>query len=199
MTRSEFRKQHSEVYKWIIDNQNVNGFIGDMFDRIARSKPITIRQIRGVENTMKYLTKKAETEAIRVELEKVHINDEPIGSYVGTEKKRYDMTLKYSTGFTSKRGFTVHNFTNKQGQSLMCFSNDSQIRVEVELVGGNPRADMGLHILSEGDCFTCRATVNRHTVNDFNPSHKFKQTVLNRIKYNKYIGNKKHREDGDGV
>ena len=198
MTRSEFRKQHSEVYKWIIDNQNVNGFIGDIFDRISRSKDISIRQIRGVENTMKYLTKKAETEAIRVEQNKIYAKFEPNGSYVGTEKKRYDMTLKYISGRTSQRGFTVHNFTNKEGQSLMCFSNDSQIRVEVELVGGNPRADMGLHILSEGDCFTCRATVNRHTVNDFDPSNKFKQTVLNRIKYFYYIGNKKHREDGDG-
>ena len=198
MTRSEFRKQHSEVYKWIIDNQNVNGFIGDIFDRISRSKDISIRQIRGVENTMKYLTKKAETEAIRVEQNKIYAKFEPNGSYVGTEKKRYDMTLKYISGRTSQRGFTVHNFTNKEGQSLMCFSNDSQIRVEVELVGGNPRADMGLHILGEGDCFTCRATVNRHTVNDFDPSNKFKQTVLNRIKYFYYIGNKKHREDGDG-
>ena len=198
MTRSEFRKQHSEVYKWIIDNQNVNGFIGDIFDRISRSKDISIRQIRGVENTMKYLTKKAETEAIRVEQNKIYAKFEPNGSYVGTEKKRYDMTLKYISGRTSQRGFTVHNFTNKEGQSLMCFSNDSQIRVEVELVGGNPRNDMGLHILGEGDCFTCRATVNRHTVNDFDPSNKFKQTVLNRIKYFYYIGNKKHREDGDG-
>ena len=198
MITSKFREQHSEVYKWIIDNQNINGFIGDIYDRIVRSKPISPRQLQGVKNTMKYLTKKAEREAIRVELEKVHINDEPNGSYVGTEKKRYDMTLKYISGRTSQRGFTLHNFINKHGQSLMCFSNDSQIRVEVDLVGGNPRADMGLHILGEGDCFTCRATVNRHTVNDFDPSNKFKQTVLNRIKYNKYIGNKKHREDGDG-
>ena len=172
MITSKFREQHSEVYKWIIDNQNINGFIGDIYDRIVRSKPISPRQLQGVKNTMK--------------------------SYVGTEKKRYDMTLKYISGRTSQRGFTVHNFINKHGQSLMCFSNDSQIRVEVDLVGGNPRADMGLHILGEGDCFTCRATVNRHTVNDFDPSNKFKQTVLNRIKYNKYIGNKKHREDGDG-
>ena len=58
MITSKFREQHSEVYKWIIDNQNVNGFIGDIYDRIVRSKPISPRQLHGVKNTMKYLTKK---------------------------------------------------------------------------------------------------------------------------------------------
>ena len=36
---------------------------------------------------------------------------------------------------------------------------------------------------------TCRATVNRHSINDFDPTYKIRQTVLNRIKYNKYLGN----------
>ena len=194
MITSKFREQHSEVYKWIIDNQNVNGFIGDIYDRIVRSKPISPRQLQGVKNTMKYLTKKAETDAIRVELEKVHINDDPKGSYVGTEKKRYDMTLKYISGHTTQRGFTVHNFVNKEGASLMTFSNTSQLRIDHDFVKG---PDNNLHILSHGDCFTCRATVNRHSINDYDPSNKIKQTVLNRIKYNKYIGNKEHLKAGD--
>ncbi len=58
MITSKFREQHSEVYKWIIDNQNINGFIGDIYDRIVRSKPISPRQLQGVKNTMKYLTRK---------------------------------------------------------------------------------------------------------------------------------------------
>ena len=61
----------------------------------------------------------------------------------------------------------------------MCFSDNERIYLDQE------------HKLIGGDCFTCRATVNRHSVNDFEPTKQFKQTVLNRIKYNKYLGNKR--------
>ena len=73
----------------------------------------------------------------------------------------------------------------KEGNSLMTFASSRVTEFSPEL------------ILSEGDCFTCRATVNRHTVNDFDPSNKFKQTVLNRIKYKQYLGNKQHLEEGN--
>ena len=76
----------------------------------------------------------------------------------------------------------------------MTFSNTSQLRIDHDFVKG---PDNSLHILSHGDCFTCRATVNRHSINDYDHSNKIKQTVLNRIKYNKYIGNKEHLKAGD--
>jgi hypothetical protein len=93
------------------------------------------------------------------------------------------MTLKYVSGKRTSRGFYIHNFIDKEGNSLMTFASSRVTEFSPEL------------ILGEGDCFTCRATVNRHSINDFDPTNKIKQTVLNRIKYNKYLGNLRKQAD----
>ncbi len=186
MNSVEFIEKENDLLQWIKANQNLNGFIGDIFDQICKNKPLSDRQIEGVKRTRRYIEKKAEQEKLR----ESNKNILPGGVYVGKEKKRYDMTLKYMGNYETRRGFTVHNFMSKEGAQLMCFSDMTQIRVPFIKNGD-------LHILSEGDIFTCRATVNRHSINDFDPNNKFKQTVLNRIKYNNYLGNKQHLEEGN--
>ena len=45
-------------------------------------------------------------------------------------------------------------------------------------------------LFGNGDCFTCKATVNRHDIANYtygSPESKHKQTVLNRIKLGKLI------------
>ena len=186
-SKINYIRDNPDIWQWIVDNQNINGFIGDMYDRVVRNRGINDKQIQGIKNSMKYVEKKNIADQLREDNKDI----EPSGSYVGTIKKRYDMTLKYRGGFVTQRGFTVHNFINKEGQYLICFSDESQIRIDHDFTKG---PDHNLHILGEGDCFTCRATINRHSVQDFDPMNKYKQTVLNRIKYTKYIGNKKHLE-----
>ena len=58
-----------------------------------------------------------------------------------------------------------------------------------------PEGYTGDHRLQTGDCFTCKATVNRHDKANFKfggPDSEYKQTVLNRIKLKEFIG----RTDG---
>ena len=186
MNRAEFMEKENDLFQWIKTNQNINGFIGDIFDQICKNKPLSDRQIDGVKRTRRYIEKKAE----QTKLREANKNILPGGAYVGKEKKRYDMTLKYMGSYETRRGFMVHNFMNKEGAQLMCFSDITQIRLPF-IKDNEP------HILSEGDIFTCRATINRHSINDFDPNNKFKQTVLNRIKYKMYLGNKQHLEEGN--
>lgn len=171
----EFHEKYEDVYIFLQDNElrEGNTFLEDVWSNLVRKRELSLNQINGVRNSMLYYQKKQERDNLKEE----HKNDEPTGSFVGKEKTRYDMTLKYLNGNSTSRGFYIHNFTDKEDNSLMCFSDNERIYLDQE------------HKLVSGDCFTCRATVNRHTVNDFNPTNKFKQTVLNRIKYNKYLGN----------
>lgn len=186
MNRQERWEETNDLFQWIKTNQNLNGFVGDIYDQICKDKPLSPRQIEGVKRTMTYIEKKVKQDKLRESNKDIL----PGGAYVGTEKKRYDMTLKYMGNYETRRGFTVHNFMNKEGAQLMCFSDMTQIRVPFI-------KNDELHILSEGDVFTCRATINRHSINDFDPNNKFKQTVLNRIKYKQYLGNKQHLEEGN--
>ena len=99
------------------------------------------------------------------------------GSWVGTEKKRYDFVLKYLSGHSTSRGYAVHSFVDKNGARFLAFLDQEYIRVDdQELV--------------TGDCFTCKATVNRHGINNYKYGDKepFKETILNRMKFGKYIG-----------
>ena len=32
MNTIDFRKNHSEIYNWVLDNLNINGFIGDNYE-----------------------------------------------------------------------------------------------------------------------------------------------------------------------
>ena len=91
MNRQEFIEKENDLLQWIKDNQNINGFVGDIYDRICKNNPLSDRQIEGVKRTRRYIEKKAEQEKLR----ESNKNILPGGVYVGTEKKRYDMTLKY--------------------------------------------------------------------------------------------------------
>ena len=102
------------------------------------------------------------------------------GSWVGTEKKRYDFVLKYLSGHSTSRGYSVHNFLYKTGARFLAFIDLEYIRVDD-------------HELKNGDCFTCKATVNRHSINTYKygKQEPYKETVLNRMKFGKYIGRAK--------
>ena len=185
-TLQEFQDDHLDIYNFlgIFENRENNNFLQDVYNHLSKKGEISIKQINGVRNSMLYFQKKQDAEKLKEE----HKNDLPSGNFVGKEKQRYDMTLKYISGRSTSRGFYIHTFTDRNGNSLMCFSDYKTIEIQDFIT--DSKADLVYHSLVEGDCFTCRATVNRHSVNDFDPTNKFKQTVLNRIKYNKYLGNK---------
>ena len=182
ITLEQFQSDHLDIYNFLclFENRENNHFLQDVYNHLSKKGEISIKQINGIRNSMMYNQNKIERE----NLKEFHKDDEPTGSFVGEVKKRYDMTLKYLNGKSTSRGFFIHNFVDRNGNSLMCFSDYEKLKLhEGEVLN-----------LEEGDCFTCRATVNRHSVNDFDPTNKYKQTVLNRIKYNKYLGNKQHQQ-----
>lgn len=185
ITLEEFQKNHSDIYNFLtlFENRENNHFLQDVYNHLAKKAEISIKQINGIRNSMLYVQRKEEREQL---IEK-HKNDEPNGYYVGKEKQRYNMTLKYLSTNGTSRGYFIHNFTDKEGNSLMCFSDNEKIRIQ------EPSVIEGF-VLSEGDVFTCRATVNRHSISSFDPTYKVKQTVLNRIKYYKYLGNKNNEK-----
>ena len=102
------------------------------------------------------------------------------GHWVGREKERYDFVLKYLGGNSTSRGYCVHTFTDKNGARFLTFRDERFIQID----------DFEL---TTGDCFTCKATVNRHGINRFKygKQEPFKETVLNRIKFKKYLGRAK--------
>ena len=99
------------------------------------------------------------------------------GHWVGQEKKRYDFVLKYLTGHSTSRGYSVHTFIDKKGARFLAFLDSETLRVDD-------------HELVNGDCFTCKATVNRHSINNYKygDQEPYKETILNRMKFGKYIG-----------
>ena len=102
------------------------------------------------------------------------------GAWVGQEKTRYDFGLIYLSGHSTSRGYSVHNFVDKTGARFLAFIDLEYIRVDD-------------HELKNGDCFTCKATVNRHSINTYKygKQEPYKETVLNRMKFSKYIGRAK--------
>ena len=109
----------------------------------------------------------------------------PEGAWVGVEKVRYDFVLKYLSGHSTSRGYVVHNFVDKNGARFLAFHDNETLNVS----NGNG-TEGAYHELVTGDCFTCKATVNRHSINNYKYGDKepFKETVLNRIKYKTFIG-----------
>ena len=176
--RMGFRKNFREVYDFLmdLDERGDNAFMQSLYRQFMQYGTLSLKQRESVMNAKQYLIKMEKRE----ELKEVHKDDEPMGSYVGTLKTRYDMVLKFISVRDTSRGFWVQTFQDKTGNQLMTFSDTRNILLD----GLSPQT------ITEGDCFTCRATVNRHSVNDFDPLNKVKQTVINRIKYNKYLGRK---------
>ena len=108
------------------------------------------------------------------------------GSWVGREKIRYNFVLKYLSGHATNRGYYVHSFQDKSGNRFLSF-------LDCETITIPNREDAVDYLISPGDCFSCKATVNRHSVNTFRcppVADAFKETVLNRIKFKEFIGRK---------
>ena len=119
------------------------------------------------------------------------------GHWVGQEKSRYDFTLKLLETKTTTRGYMVYRMKDRYGNQFIAFDGREQWEIEQENIDsfGAPidpdQGEIFRYILENNDCFTCKATVNRHDIANFkygSPDSKYKQTVLNRIKLNKYIG-----------
>ena len=184
-TLQEFQSDHLDIYNFLclFENRENNNFLQDVYNHLSKKGKISIKQINGIRNSMLYVQKKQDAE----NLKEKHENDLPNGNFVGKEKQRYDMTLKYISGKSTSRGFYIHTFTDRNGNSLMCFSDNRYLYIE-----GIDTPDT---MIKKDDVFNCRDKVNRHSINDFDPANKIKQTVLNRIKYNKYLGNLSKNEE----
>jgi len=103
------------------------------------------------------------------------------GLWVGKEKERYDFVLKLVEQRSTTRGYWVYRMTDRYGNLFIAFDGREEWR---EGEGGNNQ------LIGNMDCFTCRATVNRHDIPNYKyggPDSKHKQTVLNRIKLGKLI------------
>ena len=108
------------------------------------------------------------------------------GLWVGKEKERYDFTLKLLEQKSTTRGYWVYRMEDKHGNLFIAFDG----RENWELPHYQNTSDDFDHRLQKGDCFTCKATVNRHDKANFKfggPESKYKQTVLNRIKLGKFV------------
>ena len=107
------------------------------------------------------------------------------GNWVGREKTRYNFVLKYLSGHATNRGYYVHSFQDKSGNRFLSF-------LDCETITIPNREHAEDYQISAGDCFSCKATVNRHSVNTFKNeiTGAFKETVLNRIKFKAFIGRK---------
>ena len=120
---------------------------------------------------------------------------EPEGHWVGKEKTRYELVLKYLSGNATTRGYCVHNFVDKNGARFLAFQDTKNIVIEEDNIPVSDTFDPDAgekirHELVNNDCFTCTATVNRHSINNYKYGDQdpFKETVLNRIKFKKYLG-----------
>ena len=106
---------------------------------------------------------------------------EPDGYWGGKEKSRYDFVLKLIEQKSTTRGYWVYRMKDRHGNMFIAFDGREEWR---EGNNGNNQ------LIGTGECFTCKATVNRHDIVDYKyggPDSKHKQTVLNRIKLGKLI------------
>ena len=110
--------------------------------------------------------------------------------WVGAEKERYDFVLKYIGGNVTSRGYSAHKFEDRKGRKFLAYSDFCPNEIEVSSTWSGSPDGPNVHKLVPGDCFTCKATVTRHDVNDYKVDVPFRETVLNRIKYGDYLGRK---------
>jgi hypothetical protein len=153
-------------------------FLADVISKYMTGKELSEGQKTGVLNTLKAKVK-YEDKTGQVEYDE---NAKPEGAWVGKEKTRYDLVLKYLTTHKTKRGFSIHNFEDRNKYRFMMFSDFSQ------LFPHNSTTP-----LVNGDVVKVRATVNRHSMNTYKYGSRgpFKETVLNRPKWGNLIGNRK--------
>jgi len=179
--RMTFRQNFTEEYDFLmdLDEREDNEFLQSLYRQFMQAGTLSAKQRESILKAKSYQEAAKQREVLKTK----HVNDEPVGAYVGELKKRYNMTLKLMGVRRTNRGFYVMNFVNREGSQLMCFNQDSYLVAKGDI---SPKSK----IQEIGDCFTCRATVNRFSVQDFDPTNKFKQTVINRITVDKWLGNK---------
>ena len=121
------------------------------------------------------------------------------GHWVGKEKERYDFVLKLLEQKSTTRGYFVYRMTDRHGNFFIAFDGREEWEIEEKNIDsfGTPidpdEGEIIKYILQNGDCFTCKATVNRHSINTFKygtPNTPHKETVLNRIKLGRFLGRK---------
>jgi hypothetical protein len=157
-------------------------FLTDVVAKYMTGKELTEGQIKGVVNTLMAKVK-YEDGQVRQDYDE---NAEPTGAWVGNEKKRYDLVLKYLSGNKTNRGFSVHNFEDRNECRFTMFSDFDRLY---------PNSESSINYLVYGDVVKVRATVNRHSMNTYRygSSGPFKETVLNRPKWGDLLGNKSPR------
>ena len=158
-------------------------FLADVISKYMTGKELSEGQKTGVLNTLKA---KVKYEGETGFLVKYDENAEPTGAWVGKEKKRYDLVLKYLSGNKTNRGFSVHNFEDRNKCRFTMFSDFSKLYPYNSVTS-----------LVNGDVVKVRATVNRHSMNTYKygSTGPFKETVLNRPKWGDLIGNRKEVND----
>ena len=109
--------------------------------------------------------------------------NEPKGNFVGTPKSRYDFVLKLTESRSTTRGYHVHKFIDRNDNYYLMFGDETLYADE------GPLGTKRTHALKKGDIFKLKATINRHTINKFSPSESYKENVINRPKFGKYLGN----------
>ena len=105
---------------------------------------------------------------------------EPEGNFVGKPKSRYDFVLKLTESRSTTRGYYVHKFTDRKDNHFLMFGDET-------LYAQN--GDTGSHALIKGDVFKIKATINRHSINKYSPDSSYKENVINRPTFGKYLGN----------
>jgi len=160
-----------------------NDFLADVISKYMTGKELSEGQKTGVLNTLKARVKYEDVYEV---YQDYHEDAEPTGAWVGKEKKRYDLVLKYLSGNKTNRGFSVHNFEDRNECRFTMFSDYSQLY---------PNSESSTKPLVNGDVVKVRATVNRHSMNTYKygSSGPFKETVLNRPKWGDFLGNKSPR------
>jgi len=173
-TLQEYLETDIKINKDWLSNSD---FMADVISKYMTGTDLTFGQKQGLLNSITAQSKLAS----RIPYDE---NAEPIGNWVGKEKKRYDFVLKYIKGNQTSRGFSVHKFKDRHSNAFTIFSDHEKIPVILD-----PKGDA---YLKRGDIVKVKATVNRHSMN----THKFnsegapiKETVLNRPKFNEIIGN----------
>ena len=155
-----------------------NEFTQSILAQYITGKELSEPQKNGLLKSIRY-------KVIKEKQEKLFDKDaEPTGQFVGKVKQRYDFILKYVSTNGTQRGFYVHKFIDRNENKFSMFSDNRQLFTEGE----------DWKSLEEGDVFKMRATVNRHSINDFpaGQSGPSRETVLNRPKINEFLGNKKN-------
>ncbi len=109
------------------------------------------------------------------------------GNFVGTPKSRYDFVLKLTESHSTSRGYHVHKFIDRNDNHYLMFGDETLYAQRGDADG--PQNQVGAHALKKGDIFKLKATINRHTINKFSPSESYKENVINRPKFGKYLGN----------